>query len=127
MSNVVPLQQPDVEPAPTFDDFWLLWPAERRLCKKQAREQWMRLDDEQQVAALTALLGWRRVWAKRGEWEFVVHPHRWLRDERYEDALPMLPTMSHASHMPVQSTPLPARGAIPEHVKAALAKLRGKK
>lgn len=34
--------------------------------------------------------------------------------------------MSHASHQPATSTPLPARAAIPDHVRALLAKLRGK-
>jgi hypothetical protein len=121
--NVVTLPTPEPESSPAFADFWDLWPAERRVCKKQATQQWDRMDDAQRVAALVGLVGWRRVWRARGEFEFVPHPHRWLRDERYEDALPS--QVSHASHLPASSTPLPPRTGIPESVRAVLAKLRG--
>jgi DNA replication protein DnaC len=57
--------------------------------------------------------------------EYVPHPATWLNGERWEDELPVAIASSHASHQPAQSTPLPARTTIPEHVRAVLAKLRG--
>lgn len=126
MSNVVALPQESPEQIPTFDDFWLLWPAERRLCKKQAREQWARLSVTQHVEALTALVGWRRVWQARGEWEYVVHPHRWLRDWRWEDELPQGYSGNGSQAYCVAPSEPVKRGTMPDHVKALLAKLRGK-
>lgn len=113
--------------APTFDDFWTIWPAERRVCKKQAREAWAAVDPKLHVAILVALVAWRKVWAARGEYEYVVHPHRWLRNERWEDALPVMPTSSSASHVAAALPEPTARTVMPEHVKALLAKMRNGK
>lgn len=110
--------------APTFDDFWTLWPAERRVCKKQAREVWATIDAKLHVDVLVALVAWRKVWASRGEYEYVAHPHRWLRNERWEDALPVTVSSSHASHVAAALPEQGERTVMPDHVRALLAKLR---
>lgn len=72
----------------TFDQFWDSWPHERRVCKRQARDQWQRVPPKNRAAVLAALAQWVVVWRARGQWQYVPHPHRWLRDERWDDALP---------------------------------------
>jgi hypothetical protein len=124
MLNVVPILETVADDLPTFDDFWTLWPQVRRLEKKAARDQWGRMSEAQRVAAVTALIPWRRVWLTMDP-AFIVYPHRWLRGERWEDELPM-DTVTSASHV---AATLPAKGErvqMPDHVKAAIAKLRAK-
>lgn len=124
MLNVVPIVETVADSLPTFDDFWLLWPQSRRLEKKAARDQLGRMSDAQRVASVTALIPWRRVWLTMDP-AFIVYPHRWLRGERWEDELPA-DTVSSASHI---AAAIPAKGervTMPEHVKAAIAKLRAR-
>lgn len=116
--------EPEVEQLPTFDDFWVLWPQQRRIEKKNARAHWYRMSEAQRVAAVTALVSWRRVWMTMDP-AFIVYPHRWLRGERWEDELPV-DTVASASHV---AATMPAKGErvqMPEHVRATLAKLRAK-
>lgn len=90
MGEVFALTMQDAQPEyePSFDDFWLLWPKERRIDRKNASIAWRSLKPQQQMDALLALVDWRQVWAARGEYEYVPHPKRWLRDERWTDELP---------------------------------------
>jgi hypothetical protein len=116
---------------PTFDDFWLLYP--KRMARLEAVKAWSRMTSVQHVAAITGLVGWRKVWMDRGELQFVPNAATWLRGERWEDELPMPQGMQagdlsplHLSHVAAN---LPDRGervSMPEHVRALLAKLRGK-
>jgi hypothetical protein len=76
---------------PTFDDFWLVWPPEHRVGKKQAQDQWAKLLAHEQEAAVEDV-AWRvghcRRWqcrAEDGRWA-IPHPFRYLRDHRFEDA-----------------------------------------
>lgn len=109
------------ESAPTFDDFWTLYP--RHVAKLAARKAWARIDPVLHVEILTAVAAWRRVWSKK-EPEYIPHPATWLNGERWEDELPIMPVMSAAAHAPAQ---LPARGErteMPEHVRSLIARLR---
>jgi hypothetical protein len=119
--NIVPLATPETAADP-FDDFWTLYP--RRIAKKDAREMWRRIPAAKHLTILTALVEWRKVWAGK-ELEFLPHPATWLNGERWEDEIPVSPTVSAAAHLPAK---LPAQGErteMPPQVRAALAKLRG--
>jgi hypothetical protein len=122
MLNVVPINEPSAKPE--FDDFWLLWPQARRLEKKSARSVWASMSNEQRVAAIVAVASWRRVWATVDP-AFIVYPHRWLRNERWEDELP-LDTVTSASHSPAQLPEQGAKAVMPDHVRALLAKMRAR-
>jgi len=68
--------------AHAFDDFWNAWPKARRVCKKQAAVQWAKLKpDAETFGAIKAA-----IWRYNGEAKYLPHPHRWLRDRRWEDA-----------------------------------------
>ncbi len=106
----------------TFDDFWCIYP--RRVAKKDARRAWAKVPDGSHVAILTALVAWRQVWRDK-DTEFLPHPATWLNGERWEDELPQGYRMMPAPRL--EARPDPAeRTPIPAHVRALLAKLRGK-
>jgi hypothetical protein len=110
--------------AATFADFWLMYP--RRVARKDAERAWNRLSESDRIEALTALVGWRRVWADK-DLQFIPHASTWLNGERWTDELPVVSAVSHQSHAAIvgsAGTAPGARPAIPEHVKAVLAKLR---
>ncbi len=108
---------------PTFDDFWLLYP--RHIARKDASRAWTRLRPEDQVAALVALVLWRKIWLKRGELDYVPHAATWLNAERWTDEPPA--PINGATSLST-FTPLPAkdRRAIPADVLSEIRRLRGK-
>ena len=108
-----------------FDDFWTLYP--KRVARLDAVKAWAKLSDAERMDALVALVKWRRVWLARDEMQFVPHAATWLRGARWEDELPSDSTPLHASHVATSLPPLPERGEMPAEVRAALAKLRGRK
>lgn len=112
LSLVTPQQEPE------FDDFWLLYP--KRAAKKDARKMWDRMTREQKVAALTACVAWRPIWAQK-EWEYLPHPATWLNGERWEDELPS--SISSAAHV-AANVETRERGEMPAHVRELLARLR---
>lgn len=109
--------------AADFSDFWLLYP--RRVAKKDALKAWARMTPNQQMAALTACVNWRRVWANK-DIDYLPYPATWLNGERWDDELPPEYTRTAASHMPAQLPAAGERTQMPEHVRALLAKMRGK-
>lgn len=126
--SVVALVNTQIEQA-TFEDFWLMYP--KRVARKEALKAWDRLTDADKVAALTALVDWRREWMKK-DLQYVPHASSWLNGERWTDELPSpaVATASHASHVVVTASGSGShqnsRAAIPDNVKAVLAKLRAK-
>jgi hypothetical protein len=116
--------------APNFDDFCLLYP--KRVARKDAERAWNRLTATDKADALTALVVWRREWIKRGEMQYVPNGATWLNGERWTDELPApVHTVAHASHVAVSSAgasdaSATSRGAIPDHVRAVIEKLRAK-
>ena len=114
----------DNDERPNFDLFWFCWPRERRVCKKEARDAWNRIPEKDWPRVIESGLLWRREWERRGEWQYVPHPHRWLRNERYEDELPHV--QMAASHAPARPPDAGSRTTMPEHVRALIAKLRAK-
>lgn len=121
MNLALVTEQPAME-AVEFEDFWLMYP--RRIAKKDAREAWAKMSSRDRIAALTALVDWRRVWIARGEMDFVPYPASWLRGERWEDELPSDCTPMHASQVAAKLPDDSPRGAMPDSVRAVLAKLR---
>lgn len=74
--------------ANNFNAFWELWPKERRVDKKNAVIEWERLGPEDQIAVLQRLPAFRDYWRRNGvAAAFIKHPHRWLRDRRWEDEI----------------------------------------
>lgn len=115
----------------TWETFWELYP--RKVARLDARKQWNRLSSVECAAAITALTIWRSVWMDRGELQFVPHAATWLHGERWEDELPATLKNLPLNLRPLNSSQVPAilppnieRTAMPESVRAALAKLRGK-
>ena len=126
MTNVVPLQQPDPEPVPSFADFYDIFP--RHEARKDALKAWGQLtDDAERLAAIIGAAAWRRILLARHAEGFCPLPASWLRGERYRDELPAQVTVSSSAHVPFATGgALPPRTGLPEHVRAMLAKLRGK-
>ena len=126
---MIPLQLVDkatgevLDAAPEFADFWLLYP--RRVARRDAMKAWLRLTPTQQMQAVVAIVEWRRVWAKK-DLDYVPHGSTWLNGWRFEDELPTDPTISCAAHADAQIPEQTARTSMPDHVRALLAKLRGK-
>lgn len=109
--------------APTFEDFWLLWP--KRVARMNAEKAWNRLNGADRVGAVTALVQWRTYWLARGELEYVPHAATWLNQQRWSDELPESWGVGHASHNAAAIPDQGAKAAMPEHVRAMIAKLRG--
>lgn len=113
-----------VDVGPSWDDFWLLYP--RRVAKKDALKAWGRMKPAQRMQAIVACAAWRRVWANK-DLDYLPYPATWLNGERWEDELPAEYTQTTAAHAPAALPEQTERTAMPEHVKALLAKLRGVK
>lgn len=110
---------------PDFMDFYAIYP--RHEARKDALKAWSGMPEHDQLAALVAIVDWRRVWMAQGrEAQHTPLPATWLRGERWTDELPTVARqVSSASH--VMAAPVAhERGVMPESVRAALAKLRGK-
>lgn len=126
MGSVVQLAAPDVESETIlFTDFWTLYP--KRIARKDAERAWQKIDAAEYPAILLALVAWRRVWRARDNDQFIPHPATWLNGERWTDELPAEYARTNASHVPAK---LPSnedrRSAMPDAVKALLAKIRAK-
>ena len=119
--NVVPIVT-DCEALDAWTSFWILYP--RHVAKKDALKAWARIDAAAHVEILTSLTAWRRVWLERGELQFVPYPATWLNGERWQDELPK--DFRVQAHVPFASTAQTKKAEMPEHVKAMIAKLRGK-
>ncbi len=116
---------------PAFADFWALYP--RRVAKQAAARAWARLSDTDQIEALVGLVAWAVVWRhqaqQREEWlDFLPHPASWLNGRRWEDELParFRPMVDPKPVSQVVSQLCTPRVEMPEHVRAAIAKLRAK-
>jgi len=114
--NVVPITTED--PAPTFDDFWSLYP--RHVAKKAARIAWDRVTPANQMAAVIAIASWRQIYMARDP-DRIPHAATWLNGERWEDELPQ---STHASHAPAVIPVAGPKTAMPESVRALIARLR---
>jgi len=116
----------DDDEQPSFAAFWLLWP--KRVARFEAERQWKRLSVADQVEAIVGLVAWRQVWLRRGELQYVPHASTWLHQQRWTDELPdqWASTTTHAAHAPAALPESGERTGMPAHVKALIAKLRGK-
>jgi hypothetical protein len=112
----------DLEPAADFDSFWTLYP--RHEAKRDALKAWGQIPASDHLPAIVAAMAWRRVWAGK-ETQFIPLPATWLRGGRYEDEIPREYAMaSSASHVPAVLPVSNEREAMPESVRAMIAKLR---
>ena len=107
---------------PTFGDLWLMYP--KRVAKMDAQKAWSRLSPADRVAALVGLTAWRAVWIADGRLQFVPNASTWLNQQRWTDELPESWGASHASHVSAKLPEGGERAAMPENVRALLAKLR---
>ena len=124
MLSVVPSVDTEVSAAPTFDDFWLLYP--KRIAKMEAQKAWRRLSTAQCVEALNGLCLWRSVWIAEGRLQFVPNASTWLNQQRWTDELPDSWGVGHASHLAAKLPEKTERAVMPDHVRALIAKLRAK-
>lgn len=115
------------QPWATWETFWALYP--RRVARRDAEKAWSRMSLGDREAALTALPDWLRVWRARGEIEYVPYPATWLNGARWEDELPdeFVRTggrpAAQAEYKPGERG---EKTAMPDKVREALAKLRGR-
>jgi len=121
--NVVPIQQEMDLGQPKFEDFWILWGG-KKVKKKDAERLFKRLRDEQKMLAIIAAAEWREIWLERED-EFRPDPYRWIEGDRWEDEMPRnyRKTQAHVAFKRDEQAP---KSVMPEHVKAMIAKLRGK-
>lgn len=114
----------DTDEQLTFDALWLLYP--KKVARLDAKKAWDRLNVADRLAAVIGLVAWRQVWL-RGEMQFAPHCATWLNGHRWEDELPEVWGANHASHAPAAVPVNGERAAMPDHVKALIAKLKGGK
>ena len=107
----------------TFEDFWLLYP--KRVARKDALKAWQRLTDADRMRALTALVDWRRVWAHK-ELQYVPNAATWINGERFYDELPVDMSPRPAAQAPAKLAEAGERSVMPDKVRDALAKMRGR-
>ena len=69
-----------------FEEFWNLYPKERRKMKKQAKEVWARLDEKIKTLAIDWLKRYKLYWKRTNQdMNFVPTAYYWLKGERYND------------------------------------------
>ena len=68
-----------------WEIFWSHYP--RKVAKRAAARVWNRLSEAEKADALEALPRHCRIWAARGEPQFIPHPATWLYQARWEDEL----------------------------------------
>lgn len=112
---------------PEFDWFWDEYP--KKEGKKYAMKCWDRLKITEKWMALAAIPLHVKKWKLEGrERQFIPDCSSWLNQARFEDEIDLTPMgVASASHV---AAALPTKGervAMPEHVKAAIAKLRAGK
>lgn len=72
-----------------FTSFWLIWP--RKHGKKKAEAEWKKLDPEQQVRAADEAARWASHYRHNATpMKYVAEPANWLRDERFDEDLPLV-------------------------------------
>lgn len=111
------------QPWATWETFWDLFP--KRVAKRDAEKAWARMSLQDRESAITALVGWRRVWMARGEMQYVPFPATWLNGARWEDELPVDTTPRPAAQAPAKLVEAGERTQMPDSVRHALAKIRG--
>lgn len=75
-------------PAPDFEDFWQAWPKFRRIGKKEARQEWNKLNCAQQQKAIEQAPIYGRFCLQEGRSPaYTLHACRWLKYERFDDEL----------------------------------------
>lgn len=105
-------------PAATFEAFWTIWPHDRKCAKKQAFGFWAKLPTEDRLRAI-AEVGWRVAhdpWWRGprpdGVWA-IPHPHRYLRDRRFEDARPAVTITRETIQQQTRSSNAAALAKLP--------------
>lgn len=69
-----------------FEEFWNLYPKERRKMKKQAKEVWARLNEKTKTIAIEWLKKYKAYWKRTNQdMNFVPTAYYWLKWERYND------------------------------------------
>jgi hypothetical protein len=89
-----------------------------------AEKAWAKLNLAQRADALVGLCAWRSVWIAENRLQFVPYASSWLNGQRWTDELPDQWAVSHASHVAAKLPESGKREAMPDHVKAAIARLR---
>lgn len=83
----VPAKASESEIAADFEDWWQAWPSTKRVKKAEARREYTnaRKKAEAQVL-LSAVQAFDRLIRAQGtEPRYIVHPSRWLKNERWDD------------------------------------------
>jgi hypothetical protein len=120
--SLVSPTQPTAHPAPSFEDFWLLYP--RKVARKAARTAFERLTSADQQAAIVAIADWRRVFATRDP-EFIPHAATWLNGERWADELPREYKPQAVQYHTAE--PAQSRAPMPDSVRKLIEQLRAAK
>ena len=69
-----------------FDNFYLLYP--RKIAKKQAQKEWIRLNEKEKTLAIDWLKKWNTYWKiHKTEKQYISHPSSWLSAQRWNDEL----------------------------------------
>lgn len=112
----------DADEKPCFEAFWLL--QVKKVKRFEAQRLWNKLTPDEQ---LQAMVGWvaQRPHQLEKEWEFRVHPSTWLYQKRWDDELPPeAQVVLAAAHKPAGVSNPGERTAMPENVRALIAKMR---
>ena len=69
-----------------FENFWKLYPRERRKKKKEASDFWYKLEEKKRTLAIEGLKKYLVYWKKTNQdLNFISMPYYWLKWERYLD------------------------------------------
>lgn len=93
----------------SFEQFWAVWPKNRRVGKSDALSEWKALNpsDEELRAILTAIERQKTTQQWQSEYgRFIPHPSRWLKKRRWEDEIDEPPSQSRRGADPDRAAAL---------------------
>ncbi|MFQ5904835.1 MAG: hypothetical protein ACE5JO_14220 [Candidatus Binatia bacterium] len=111
-------------------EFWTLWPKTRRISKREAKEAYV--ESRAKGTPKDEIIKGLRKQIKSKAWqkdqgEFIPHPHRWLKKERWTDEVGAIEDVSPGRRVGGEEPPPPddeAKARIAELAKGVSEKLR---
>lgn len=92
--NITSINKKTSKKGESFEQFWNTYG--KKVDKKKAREQWMKLSEDDIRQLFYKLEGWLK---SHPELKYRPHPMRWLRDRRWEDEIEQSKTSNSIKYL----------------------------